>query len=263
MRIGCLVDTTRCVGCRSCQVACKQSNGLPAEKTEFFAAPGGYQNPRKFSPRTYTYISFHGLEDDAGRPKWVFVKRQCLHCAEMYCSHVCAPGVYHRKENGVVACRENQCIGCAACVDACPFGVPAVEYWDLPTPQVRKCVFCLTRQQSLIPSQLDGKPLAAADLERYRKSLHTPACAKACPTGAILFGQRDKLLEEAHRRIAARPGHYVDHIYGETEAGGTSWLYLASVPFEQLGFPSTFPNRESLHGMERLGATRHRGEGTA
>lgn len=254
-RIGCLVDTTRCTGCRSCQVACKQSNGLGGEEHKFFAVAGGYQNPRKYTARTFTYISYHELEADAGRPQWVFVKHQCLHCTEMYCANVCAPGVYYRTKTGIVECQSQQCIGCAACIDACPFGVPTIDYWDKVTPLVRKCAFCLERQQAAIPAELDGKPLTGEEQTRYAQSLHVPACAKACPNGAIQFGPRDALLAEARRRIAAQPDRYVDHIYGEIEAGGTGWLYLASVPFEKLGFPSQFSSPGTLQGMERLGST--------
>ena len=220
-------------------MACKQSNGLAAEKTEFFAAGGGYQNPRRFSPQTNTYVSFHELTGAAREPIWVFVKHQCLHCTHLYCAEVCAADVFLRNESGVVVCESDRCIGCCACLDSCPFAVPTIDYRDLPTPHVRKCGFCLGRRESEIPEvQLDGKPLGGESLARYQSGLRTPACAKACPTGAIQFGDRRRLLKEARRRIAARPDRYVDHIYGENEAGGTSWIYLSGVPFEKLGFPA-------------------------
>jgi formate dehydrogenase iron-sulfur subunit len=254
MRSACLVDTTRCIGCRSCQVACKQSNGLGGERTKFFSAPGGYQNPARFSARTFTYISFHELESPGGEPVWVFVKRQCMHCTDMYCAYVCAPEVFRKTPSGMVACRPDQCIGCAACIDACPFQVPAIDYWNVATPQIRKCSFCLERQESKHEeAEIDGKPLSPSALSRHEKSLRTPACAKACPTGAILFGDREQLLREAKRRIAARPERYVDHVYGEKEAGGTGWLYLSRVPFEKLGFPTSFENPDTFKKV-RLGS---------
>ncbi|HUT95146.1 MAG TPA: 4Fe-4S dicluster domain-containing protein [Thermoguttaceae bacterium] len=251
MRVACLVDTTRCIGCRSCQVACKQSNGLEGERTKFSASPGGYQNPPRFSPRTFTYVSYHELDDADGRTVWAFVKHQCMHCKDMYCAYVCGPQVYSRTPTGVVAYQADYCIGCAACVDACPFGVPAIDYWNLAAPQVRKCSFCLERQGAKIDeAELDGEPLSAPALERHKESFHTPACAKACPTDALQFGDRDELLAEAKRRIAAQPDRYVDHVYGETEAGGTGWLYLARVPFGELGFPTTFENLDAYQKVK-------------
>ncbi|OHB84393.1 MAG: hypothetical protein A2V98_17370 [Planctomycetes bacterium RBG_16_64_12] len=241
MRSACLVDTTRCIGCRSCQVACKQSNQLAEEHTKFFAAPGGYQNPGRFSPRTFTYVSYHEVEGAGGATVWTFVKHQCMHCTDLYCAQVCAPRVFRKTSSGVVAYEPDNCIGCAACVDACPFDVPAIDYWDLATPHVRKCSFCLERQESqLDEGEVDGRPLSAPAAERYRRSFQTPACGKACPADALQFGDRDELLAEAKRRIAAEPEKYVDHVYGEKEAGGTGWLYLARVPFEKLGFPMSF-----------------------
>jgi len=256
MRCACLVDTTRCIGCRSCQVACKQSNGLAGEETRFFASPGGYQNPSRFSPQTFTYISFQELEDPTGRPVWVFVKHQCMHCTDLYCAQVCAAEVYVKTKTGVVAYQPDKCMGCAACIDACPFHVPIIDYWDVPTPYLRKCSFCLERQEAKVEGvKVNGRPLEGEALRRYEVGLHTPACAKACPSGAIQFGPRDKLIEEARRRIAASPGRYVNHLYGVTEAGGTGWLYLAAVPFEKLGLPTKFAPLQQAGAMERMGAT--------
>ena len=250
MTFACLVDTTRCVGCRSCQVACKQSNSLEAERTKFFAAPGGYQNPAKFSPHTRTYVSYHELEDEAGGLKWVFLKQQCMHCTDMRCADVCAPGVFRLTASGVVVCDADECIGCAACVTECPFGAPRIEYWGLETPQIRKCSFCFERRQAKLDAvRVNGKPLRGESLRRHQASFHTPACAKACPAGAILFGRRDQLLAEARRRIAADPKRYVDHVYGEKELGGCGWLYLAGVPFEKLGLPVQFVAPAEFKGM--------------
>lgn len=255
MRCACLVDTTRCIGCRSCQVACKQSNNLQAEGTRFFAGTGGYQNPTRLSPRTFTFISFHELDDRAGRPVWIFAKHQCMHCENMYCATVCAAEVFHKTATGIVACEADKCVGCAACVDECPFGVPTIDYWDLPTPYMRKCSFCIERQEAKASGhRINGKTLPARESADYEKSLHMPACAKACPSGAIQFGPRQKLIAEARRRIAAEPDRYVDHIYGLSEAGGTGWLYLASVPFEQLGLPVKFKPFEPGAEMGRMGA---------
>jgi len=250
MTIACLVDTTRCIGCRSCQVACKQAHELKADDTKFFAAEGGYQNPSGFTPYTRTYVSFHERDPSGGGPAWVFVKRQCMHCKDTRCASVCAPQVYWRTAEGVVAFEPSACIGCSACVDECPFGVPVIDYWDVDTPHLRKCTFCLDRQETEIESvRLDGRPLSGDREDRYEAALKTPACARACPTGAIRFGPRDELLTEARRRIAAAPHRYVVHIYGEKELGGLGWLYLAAVPFKELGFPTEFPPPMEHGGM--------------
>jgi formate dehydrogenase iron-sulfur subunit len=105
---------------------------------------------------------------------------------------------------------------------ACPFDVPRFEWDKGLTPVIGKCQFCAQ--------------------ERLFRGL-PPACAEACPTGALKFGKRDDLLFEAKARLHARPDRYVDHVYGEHEVGGTSWLYLSDVPFERLGFKSGLPRR--------------------
>ena len=257
-RSACLVDTTRCIGCRSCQVACKQSNQLQADKTRFFAAEGGYQNPPRFSPRTFTYIAYHETVDEAGEPVWVFIKRQCMHCGDLYCNRVCPVELFRKTDSGVVAYEADQCIGCGQCIDACPFHVPTIDQWDVPTPHLRKCSFCLGRQEARIDgADVDGRALSGEALERHRESFQKPACSKACPTGAIQFGDREELLAEARRRIAAEPDKYIDHVYGEVEAGGTGWLYLGSVPFKELGLPTRFLDLDMFQKTD-LGATSRR-----
>ena len=258
-RRGCLVDTTRCIGCRSCQVACKQSNGLKSDVTRFFAAAGGYQNPRQFSPRTFTYISYHELERAPGEPQWVFVKHQCMHCDELYCARVCPVDVFKKTADGVVDYRADECIGCGQCIGACPFRVPRIDYFNIGTPAMRKCGFCLGRQQAGIDEvQVDGQSLSGPRSESRRRSFQTPACAKTCPTGAIEFGNREELLAEAKRRIADNPQGYVDQVYGETEAGGTGWLYLAAVPFERLGLPTEFLNPDTFEKVHLGDGRPHR-----
>jgi formate dehydrogenase iron-sulfur subunit len=218
-----LIDTTKCMGCRGCQVACKQWNGLEAEKTTFFGG-AGYQNPPALSADTFTLITFNEIENDKGDLQWIFAKRGCMHCNEPACASVCPVGALYKTAGGAVTYDGDKCIGCRYCMMACPWGVPSYE-WKTPVPFVRKCTMCEDRQA-------DGK---------------APACVTTCPTNALQFGHRDELLAEAHKRIDAHPDQYVNHVYGEKEAGGTGVLYLASVPFSQLGFPEVSDQKRSVH----------------
>ncbi len=187
-----LIDITMCVGCNSCQEACKKKNGL-AEGEE-----------KSLSATAYT-----ALNDYDG----VFVRRMCQHCDQPTCASVCPVGAFTKLPEGPVLYDESKCIGCRYCMQACPFQVPRYE-WQSTNPRVQKCRFCA---------------------DRIVQGLQ-PACAEACPTGATKFGNRDDLVREAYERIKAEPGKYVDRVYGLEEVGGTSILYLTSVPFEQLGF---------------------------
>ena len=162
---------------------------------------------------TFTKIHINELEgDDSLGP--VFSKHQCLHCLEPACAEVCPVGALQKTPDGPVVYDDIKCIGCRYCMVACPFRVPTFD-WDKPIPLIRKCTFC-------------------ADLLAVGSE---PACVKICPTSALKFGERDELITEAKNRITTTPDKYVDHIYGEKENGGTSWLYLSPTPFEKLGFP--------------------------
>ncbi len=145
-----------------------------------------------------------------------YVRRMCQHCDDPTCVSVCPVGAFTKTAAGPVLYDENKCIGCRYCMQACPFQVPRYE-WDSTYPRVQKCKFCAGR------------------LERGLQ----PACAEACPTGATKFGDRDELIKEAYERLQAEPEKYVQKIYGLEEVGGTSILYISSVPFEQLGFKTT------------------------
>ncbi len=214
MSVGMLIDLTKCIGCRGCQIACKQWNELPAEKTH---NRGSYENPPKLSDKTWTYITFHEIADGS-RVTWVFAKDGCRHCLEPSCASACIVGALHKRPDGAVVYNAHKCIGCRYCEMACPFGIPAFQ-WEKPVPYIQKCTFCEDR------------------LDQGEE----PACAKTCPTGAIEFGERNDLLQTAHARMKERPDKYVNHIYGEKEVGGTSVMYLSSVPFNKLGFPTYGP----------------------
>ena len=221
MTIAVLSDANLCIGCRGCQIACKQWN----ESDEYIPAPtgeigvqaknwGSYENPPQLSAHTWTRIRFTELEY-AGKFHWVFTKLQCMHCEYPACAVACPVGALQKTQEGPVVYDDSKCFGCRYCMVACPFGIPTFE-WDEPLPWIRKCTFCADRL---------GEGLE-------------PACVKSCPTGALKLGEREELIIEARERIAKNPQKYVNHIYGEKEVGGTSWLYLSPVPFEALGLPT-------------------------
>ena len=137
-----------------------------------------------------------------------------------------------------MAYRPDRCLGCRYCMVSCPFGVPRFEWHNGLTPEIRKCMFCIERQRQ-------GE---------------LPACAANCPSGALKVGTRDELLKEAHARIAANPSFYVDHVFGEQEAGGTAMLYISDVPFEMLGFRTDVTTRPvpGLHLGRHVQAARRR-----
>ena len=240
-----LVDTTKCIGCRACQVSCKQWNELPGEKTAIEGGRNGYQNPSVLSAKTLTVVTFHEVEDPGapGGLKWIFVKRQCMHCTEPACVSACPVTALYKTPEGAVGYDESKCLGCRYCVWACPFNAPTAE-WDSLAPVIRKCTMCLERlRHEGAPAEINGEPLAPEVRQRIADGQCEPACVKACSTGALQFGERSELLAEAWRRIEASPEHYHRHVYGDKEAGGTAHLYLAAVPFEKIGFKTDIGER--------------------
>ncbi|MCX6640743.1 MAG: 4Fe-4S dicluster domain-containing protein [bacterium] len=145
-------------------------------------------------------------------------RKMCMHCLTPSCTSVCPVGALKKSELGPVTYDGNKCIGCRYCMVACPFSIPRYE-WNNPRPVVRKCIMCISRIEQ-------GKE---------------PACAWVCPMGATRFGERDRLLDIARARLTRHPDKYVNHIYGEKEAGGTSVLMISSIAFADLGFRSTLP----------------------
>jgi formate dehydrogenase iron-sulfur subunit len=207
-RLGLLHDTTLCVGCRSCEVACSKENQLPAPPP--VGASAVLDKPRRTSDRLLTVVNRY--QAGAGR---VFRKQQCMHCNEPCCASVCFVRAFTKTPEGPVLYNPDLCVGCRYCVMACPYNALAYEFDNPTTPRVMRCTMCYPRIKK-------GQP---------------PACAAACPNGAITFGQREQLLAVARARMSKQPSRYLDHIFGEHEYGGTSWLVLAGVPFAQLGLP--------------------------
>ncbi len=212
-RYGLLFDSTLCVGCRSCEQACKEVNGLPPLSEADREDKSVFENQRRVTPDSLTVVNRYREAKD-GRPA-VYRKLNCMHCNEPCCATVCLVGAYTKTPEGPVLYDPEVCIGCRYCVTACPYYALSYEYNDPVTPRVMRCTMCY-------PRILEGK---------------NPGCADACPTGAITFGRREDLIKAARERIAAHPDRYVDHIFGEHEFGGTSWMVLAGVPFGELGLP--------------------------
>lgn len=211
----CLVDITRCIGCRKCELACNQVNALPEPKVRFDDLRV-LDEKRRPTNTAYTVVNryYTGNLDEKNQLVPSFVKIQCMHCQDAACVSACITGALTKKENGAVHYDVTRCIGCRYCMVACPFEIPAYDYGNPLTPQVRKCTLCFDRLR-------EGKK---------------PGCASICPTEAITFGKRETMLKLARQRIADAPNRYIDHIYGEHEAGGACWLYVSGQPFELLGF---------------------------
>ncbi len=198
-----LYDSTRCVGCQTCEYSCAEAHGLP-EPEDYPEA--GVTRTTNETRRTVV----NAYETSVGE---VYVKRQCMHCNQPACASACLTQAMHKTVEGPVIWREDKCMGCRYCMVSCPFDVPKFEYHSA-NPKITKCNMCFERQE-------EGK---------------LPACVENCPGEALVFGTRRELIAEARRRIAENPEMYHDHIYGETEAGGTSFLYLSPVPFDEIGF---------------------------
>lgn len=209
-----LVDVTRCIGCRACMRACKTANGLPND-TDLSAGFPQTWDTQELRFDQWTVVNPETGCNDEGLEVTRNVKRQCMQCLEPTCVSVCPVGAMTKSELGPILYSADRCIGCRYCIMACPFDIPKFEWLGGMFSVIGKCQMCAHTR------------LAEGQL---------PACVEACPTGALKFGRRDTLLFEARSRIKSRPERYINHIYGEKEAGGTAWLYLSDVPFEGLGF---------------------------
>lgn len=211
-----LFDATRCIDCRACMVACSVENQIPMNKTRIWVAGKGLQG--EFPHLKRASMVYH-----------------CMHCLEPDCLSACPVGAYTKRADGPVEYDPDRCIGCRYCMNACPFGVPHFDFDKglIPGAFIDKCTFCLQR----IDSGME------------------PACVATCPTGALAYGERADLLQDAHARLQEHPGRYIDHVYGEFENGGTSYLILSGVPFEELGLPNLPEKPVNLVSEEVMGMT--------
>lgn len=214
-QFGVLVDTTVCIGCRRCEWACKEWNKLPGQTSlaKYEKDQSVFQALRRTHADTYTVVNRFPNPRDSSKP--IYVKKQCMHCYEPGCASSCFVKAFTKRPVGAVTYDASLCVGCRYCMAACPFDIPAYQYDNAFTPQVTKCTFCF---------------------DRISKEGGVPACVGICPVETMTFGKRTDLIDLAHKKIRDNPQRYVNHVYGETEVGGTSWLYLASVPFNRIGF---------------------------
>ena len=215
---GVLVDTTFCIGCRKCELGCNEVNSQLARRgrTEF-EDKSVFTQHRRPDAETFTVVNRLAAPNPLGGEAPLYLKVQCLHCEHPACASACIVGALRKDPRGPVTYDAWKCIGCRYCMVACPFQVPAYEYADAASPEVRKCSFCA---------------------ERILSEGRRPGCVENCPNEALTFGRRDELVALAHQKIARSPERYVNHVYGEHEAGGTSWLYLSAIDFRQTELPA-------------------------
>lgn len=234
--LGMLYDATRCIGCKACMAACKRVNrdyGNLAYERAPFDRDALWDAPTDLSGSTRTLIK---LFKEPGR-LWSYVKYSCMHCQDPSCVSVCpVSAMVKDAATGIVDYDKNKCIGCRYCQIACPFNIPRFQ-WERKAPQIVKCDLCRS-------TNLRGKGVTA--------------CAEVCPVGAITFGRRGELVKEARRRIGSATGRYAAAIYGEREVGGTNHLYLAGIPFADLGLPR-LPEQAPAEFSENIQHTIYKG----
>ena len=217
-RIGVLVDTTVCVGCRNCEWACKDAHKLQTDNLDSYENRKILETKRRPDHNALTVVNEYPPGKNSNLP--IDVKVQCMHCDHPACVSACIVGAFSKKENGSVVWDTDMCIGCRYCMAACPFQIPAFEYDKAINPLIMKCDFCFDRT----------------------KDKKLPACVGICPAEALTYGPRTELIKIARNHIKRNPDRYVDHIFGEYEVGGTSWMYLASKDFKELDFPDLGKN---------------------
>lgn len=225
--MGVLVDLTRCIGCRSCEAACNKEQKLPEPKVSF-DDQSVFREKRRPDENAYTVVNRYETTQ-GGKP--VYRKVQCNHCNEPACLTSCFVNAYTKTKEGAVIYNSKVCVGCRNCMIACPFNVPGYSYSSATNAIVKKCIFCYDTRVKY------GKP---------------PACVEICPQEVLTFGYRKDLIKMGHERIRETPDKYVDHIYGEKEVGGTGWLYLSGVPFEQVGFDTTLANEPIISNVKEF-----------
>ncbi len=225
-RMGVLVDTTVCIGCRSCEWACKDAHSLETDPLQSYQDNRSvFKDERRPSDKALTVVNEYNVSNNSNLP--IDVKVQCMHCEDPACLSSCIVDAFTKHKDGTVTWDGDKCIGCRYCMVACPFQIPVFEYSKAIQPNIMKCDFCY---------------------DRTKEGL-LPACVEICPVEALTYGKRDELIAVAKSRIKVKPQKYIDHIYGEYEVGGTSWMYLSGIDYSKLNFVPL--SNESAPGVSR------------
>jgi formate dehydrogenase iron-sulfur subunit len=231
-----LVDIDLCIGCKACEVACKEWNDLEVEETSNF---GGYQSHPDLTPNTWDLMRFNEVELQNDDIAWLIRKDSCLHCEEPGCLLACpAPGAVVQYENGIVDFDQDKCIGCQYCISGCPFDIPR---FDSETKKVYKCTMCVDRVSN--------------GLE--------PACVKACPTGSIRFGTKDEMVAYGEEKVGKlRERGFEDALlYDPSGVEGVHMMYV--VPrgemLEDYGLPENPTVRAGFSFFPLMSALRKLG----
>ncbi len=221
-RLAMYIDTSKCMACRGCQVACKQWNDrqgyVPGVRETHNV--GTYENPLKLDPQTWTRIKFIEY-DDGERFQWLFMKEGCMHCTNAACADVCPTGALKYGPYGIITFERELCNGCGYCSQFCPFHIPQLEVINRLTGEAKssKCVFCQDRTTNGLK----------------------PACVKTCPAGALDWGDRDEMIAKAEARVEVlknERGFPKANVYGKTQLGGLGRIYVLTAPPEVYGLPA-------------------------
>ncbi len=226
VKVAKLIDISKCIGCKACQVACMEWNDL---RDEVGTNVGVYDNPRDLTDQSWTVMRFAEVEVQSGKLEWLIRKDGCMHCADPGCLKACpSPGAIVQYSNGIVDFHEENCIGCGYCITGCPFNIPRISKKD---GKVYKCTLCSDR--------------VAVGME--------PACVKTCPTGAIVFGSKEDMVHHAEGRIAdlKERGYQNAGLYDPQGVGGTHVMYVLQHA-DQPGIYSNLPKDPSISPMVSL-----------
>ncbi|NIM31291.1 MAG: formate dehydrogenase subunit beta [Pseudomonas stutzeri] len=196
-----LIDVSKCIGCKACQVACMEWNDLRDEVGE---CDGTYNAPQDLTPSSFEVMRFSEYENEEGDLEWLIRKDNCMHCAEPGCLKACpSPGAIVQYANGIVDFNSEHCIGCGYCVAGCPFNIPRISKKD---NKAYKCTLCS---------------------DRVYHGLE-PACVKSCPTGSIQFGTKEQMLDYGAHRVEKLKERGFENagIYDPAGVGGTHVVYV-------------------------------------